>query len=220
MAIPHITVRPDLGQRELRRQASNAIINRITESRAGGAELVHLLDVNYQGRLIIRVGDDGARHPDYPGTTFKSVDYARQYITQREGKEWDGRAVAFDTRPTIHTVAALIHEIETTAYDLDRGQRSDWPHGGVWDEGLYAYPGTDPDAKWPSAWEHRWIYATVVPGGSEGLWLHVDAIFLRDPGNPEPERVGLITGKCLGHTWEECWASAARISALFNDTTT
>jgi len=80
----------------------------------------------------------------------------------------------------------------------------------IWDE--YVSPNSESlnDDPWPTG--YRWLAVYVVTGGSEGFYLHVDAIF-DDAG--AWIRKPLVVGKTCSATsekWDACWASAARIA--------
>ncbi len=105
-----------------------------------------------------------------------------------------------DTRPTIGQVLEELKRCES----------------GTWSEYLEYCPVSSIglDEKWPH--NFRWVAVYMVPGGSEGHYLHVDLIY---DSRFEHERVHLFTGKTLtdGDTsWEENGRSAIRISQMLN----
>jgi len=133
------------------------------------------------------MGSEGWRHPAF-GYIFSSQQDLKTYC--KNEKIDPSAGYHEDTRPTIRQVVEKLQAEKT-----------------VWDEYLsHAFVTTkDGDKRWPD----RRIAVYVVSGGSEGLYLHVDALY------PDHTRELLIIGKTCDsrhEKWVECYQSAARIA--------
>ena len=148
-------------------------------------------DNNYN-TIHIDLGDTGYKHPDlsYYCTNKEHM----EQCCKRDGVD-PAIILEFDTRLTVKEVLKQIREKEDE----------------TWDEylsyGLKHETDRPVDEKWPSNCRCA-VY--VVTGGSEGLYLHIELVKEKD------KRDLMILGKSLGHSWEECWLSAARIAAMLN----
>jgi hypothetical protein len=146
----------------------------------------------------IELGYVGFRLPGVDSIMFgsaeRALEWGHQHGTTRE-------PVEVDTRPTVGEVLDLLKQAE--------GRPAKHGIGGSlvvdpWDEYFTIAPGAP--SKWPL---NRWVSVYVVTGGSEGTYLHVDAI------DRDGTRQTLILGKtCAGGqaTWMRCYESAARIA--------
>ena len=143
------------------------------------------------------------------GTEQRAKDYASQHSLDTTGLK------NTDTRPTLGEVAKLITKSEMEFHGIPEPKEA-WGcrTTGPWDEYFSVAVGElghRESHKWPEG--YRWIACYVVTGDSEGLYLHVDAIF----GGDKPRREMLFIGKtcsCHREAWEACHASAARIGWL------
>lgn len=112
----------------------------------------------------------------------------------------------------------FIQESECTAAGTDPA----YGGAGVWDEyfsfnqylntpdGAFL-PVRDDNALFPD--RIRWLAVFVVTGGSEGTYLHVDALIEDD--RRKTVRKNLFLGKTCSYsaeTWAKCYESAARIA--------
>lgn len=144
------------------------------------------------------LGASGFRLPGVP-ILFGSEQRARDWAIENKHL---GQPVLSDTRPTVGDVVDMLSKVE--------GRPSKTAFAGSqevdpWDE--YFKESAPADMPWPDDW--RWLAVYVVTGGSEGTYLHVDAI--RSDG----KRQLLILGKTCAYgfeTWKRCHESAARIA--------
>jgi hypothetical protein len=154
---------------------------------------IEVPDNNYN-TIRLDLGDHGWRHPDL-------CYYVTSKTYMKECCERDGvdpaEAYPFDTRLTVEEVIKKVREKESETWDEYISLATDFKYDA----------NRSPKEKWPSDCRCA-VY--VVTGGSEGLYLHVDLV--KEGGKHEL----MILGKSLGHSWEECWLSAARIAAMLN----
>lgn len=154
----------------------------------------------------IDLGQVGWRVAGLDGVSFGSCERAIAYAKEHGGAT--GAPVLTDTRPTIRDVAKQVRAAENAALGIDSKYSV-----GPWDEyfNVPNYTLTDKDERWPAGC--RWIACFVVVGGSEGLYLHVEAI------DYDGKSRLLMLGKTCSssrETWMKCYESAARISWLLN----
>lgn len=165
-----------------------------------------------QNTQQIDLGADGWKIDAAPGFTFGSRERAIAYASENK---LTGEPVHVDTRPTIREVLTKLCELENERTGASENATR-YGCAGPWDEyfssGVDAAGSIGRDERWPAG--YYWIAVYVVVGGSEGLYLHVDAI------GKDNARRNLILGKtCAGgrDTWFRCYESAAHISYLLNN---
>jgi hypothetical protein len=169
----------------------------------------------YFNRDFIKIdtGHEGFSHPDRPGVLW-GCDSAIRNSLERWREEYKKPFLASgikheDTRLSVRAVCGLLRKIETANYAADHPdcEHLKYVQSGVWDEGLGPAPGLNAGEMWAT---ESWIAVYIVTGGSEGLWLHVDAVECDKPNRC------LLLGKALVEDWDACWASAARIAAAIH----
>lgn len=152
----------------------------------------------------IELGSTGWSHPDVPGMLFGSKEGVRN--PRHDGPVIDReKATHVDTRPTLGRVLAELMRRERILFGQDPD--SERYSVGPWDE--YFSCAQDGAARlWPE--KYRWIASYVVSGGSEGIYLHVDAV---SDGKVTPLFVAKTCREGVA-AWQECAASAGRIGWL------
>ncbi len=78
--------------------------------------------------------------------------------------------------------------------------------GDMVDEYFHIMPSVHKDRPWPNDRELQWIAVFPVTGGSEGHYVHVEAIY-RDEKDPFGRRELLFLGKTfrgMSHAWNMC----------------
>lgn len=163
----------------------------------------------------IDFGNVGWRIGDVPITFGSKANAERWALDNPESLSIDPEdriPVHVDTRPTVRQVRTMVATMENEAAGVATDSAA-FGTVGPWDEYFTVQASFDAsrsNEKWP---EGRWIAVYVVPGSSEGLYLHVDAI------DCEGKRTLLLLGKTCSsgrETWAKCYESAGRISYLLN----
>jgi hypothetical protein len=143
----------------------------------------------------IETGELRFRHPKFLGSSFGSVESVIQEGKRKEIEILAEEVIRCDTRMSLTQILGKLDE------------------GHVWDE--YLHVSTDmrysENCENPPMWptSYRWIEVSVVTGGSEGLYLHVNAV------DSKGERTSIFLGKTLNcgyDKWIECYLSAGRIA--------
>jgi hypothetical protein len=144
-------------------------------------------------------GDVGFRHDAAAGILFGSEARAMQWAAAN-APDSEGKAEPVDTRPTLGLFARMCREyLEGDAA------------GNPFDEYISLAPGLAPGNFVPHGW--RWLACYVVTGGSEGLYMHVEAVSSDGEGNSVHKM--LLLAKCGASgpaAWAECWRSCGRLA--------
>ena len=166
----------------------------------------------YGNQITVDFGRYGYYHDDLPNITHGSDESIRRYLPEYRdtyGKPFLCSGIRFiDSRPSIQEVVKLVRKVENKIFAAENPDCDylEYVTNGVWDEGI----GVSPGEKGGNVWDvdGKWLAVFVVQGGSEGFWLHAEAIGRDAPTKP------LILGKALGASWEDCYRSAGRIGWL------
>jgi hypothetical protein len=108
-----------------------------------------------------------------------------------------------DTRISCQDLIQILNTAEGEVWD----EYFSWQYR--WNDGPMTSTRKLEEMPYDRLWKHTsWIAVYVVTGGSEGLYLHVDAI----EGN---KRDNVMLAKTLHcDKWDECWASAGRVAQM------
>jgi len=159
--------------------------------------------------LALRTGTHGWRWPGAQ-VSWSTEEAAKRHfaIFDLSAEQLKAGPKYLDDRLTIQEVARLLARAEREAYlrlnDIPACEARAYV-GGAWNEYLAPNWGTDDNRPWP---DDCYMTVAVVPGGNEGLALRVETC--------DNSHELLLTGKSLGCTWQECYESAGRISAMLN----
>lgn len=102
------------------------------------------------------------------------------------------------------------HYIDTRRRLVDIAAALDKLEGRVWGEGISVSPLVrDRGILFPSDWDMTRLKIYCTTGGSEGIYLHVDAVI-------NSVDINLFLGKTLHASMAACYESAGRIAEWLN----